>query len=204
MNIFVSGLAGVGKTTFINKVSTELGLERKKELIRQKDELLKLSICERQQKYFDLYLEVHKQDGDFISDRTAVDILCWLPEAIEYDNAIEKLKQVKKPDLVIIPPVPHYRFIDTNSKIWIDDPVRYKTFSEKFVFMNSKTDFLVNLYSSFVAEYSTLVRTYQLLDWPCHLPQKDWFNDSSEYYSWQKESFSLIERTLYEKGREEI
>lgn len=174
MKIYVSGNSGVGKTHFVNKVSSEYDIPVISEVIRSHPDKTQLF-------YLNVYLGIHNEYNDFISDRSFLDIACW-------NGFQHKFGDVKNNvDLVILPPVPSIEFIKNNITNWTEDPIRLSAYKNRWGFLPITDKLPLFLEKQFQRDYTYLLLAYEILGWNVEeIPSHD------NYFDWQIYATDII------------
>jgi len=185
--IYISGYAGVGKTTLLNNVSSNLNIPKVSEYIRSNPELSQLD-------YYDYYVNI--QNGDyFISDRSAVDIACWNSISSVVDDLSAKIK----PHLVVVPTPPPVSTIVNNINNWRSDAIRRNAYLNKWGIswdINNDT-YARMLHSRFLYDFEYYVSVYNELQWNLYISSPA----SSSYFSWQSNAQNKIEEIVHESRK---
>lgn len=161
MRIFVSGGCALGKSTFCQSVSDALGIEYITNFMRNvlaRDELTNKSFLERQSALENEFIKLHHTSGSFIIDRSYLDVSLWTyhgtfiarekeaPQSV-IDLVASKLSFLEDDVIIVLPsPTKNHYYENVYDNI-INDPIRYKSYSEVIGSGLGKSDFIDKLYS---------------------------------------------------------
>lgn len=199
--IFLSGGSGSGKTTFCKTISSHYSIPLIIDVLRgihkKCPEISDLPKNEKQLIYATEYLKLHHttEPSQFISDRSILNVLAFWgmnPDVAQYLGL-----QTKQPDLIILIPVPTYKWYVDHID-YFADPIRIDTYKarigEKTAFLG-RSEVATLFYEQDREMFDSMERMCEHLEWPFFIPEIDRKNIDGFQAQWQFQAHDLVMQT---------
>lgn len=152
MNIYVCGGSAVGKTTFCHELSKAVDIPVSEEIIRQGQEWFsRFSLLHRETYFLLGQLFKERQAGDYVFDRSILDVVCWMIDG--HDDDLYKFVNehyVDTEGFYIITPPEDSRYVSEHIDDYMNDPIRVQALSDKLGFnIKEEQDMFIKLYPEF-------------------------------------------------------
>jgi len=195
---YLSGGSGIGKTSFCNKMSVHYGIALVVDVIRnihkKYPHISDLPTNERQLIYATEYIKIHhtQERQRFISDRSILNVLSFWELEPEVAHFLDL--QNKNPDLLILIPVPSYKWY-INHISYFSDPIRMSTYKKRADIEKEtlNTSEIAELfYTQDRDMYDRMKKMCEYLEWRHFIPDVDRSDPDNFQRSWQQQSHDVI------------